>query len=57
MNEKFLKTIEPLSKDEQGNLKGGFAVYTANLQAVVKSSVSVSVSGNCGCSCSVEKED
>jgi hypothetical protein len=52
----FLKTIEPLTKDEQGKLKGGFAVYATNLQSVEKSSVSVTVRGNCGCSCNATQD-
>lgn len=46
--------LSPLSKNEQGMLKGGFKAYSAHLIKPIKSSVTVSVSGTCGCKCEAE---
>lgn len=50
MDKKFL-SIAPISKNELGQLKGGFSVYAAEPAEPVKGSVCVTVYGNCGCKC------
>ena len=48
--------LTPLSKSEQGLLKGGFSVYSANSKELDRVVVGVSVSGNCSCKCIAEEE-
>lgn len=51
MSDRSKKLLTPLSKSEQGLLKGGFSVFSANSNELDKVVVGVSVSGNCSCKC------
>lgn len=56
MSDRSKKLLTPLSKTEQGLLKGGFSVFSANSNELDKVVVGVSVSGNCSCKCIAETE-
>lgn len=58
-NPKIEKQLEPLQTSEQGKLKGGFSVFSANksITASVAASVNVDVSGwACACGCPIATE-
>lgn len=44
-------SIIPISRNEMGQLKGGFSVYSAESIEPIKKSVTVSVKGTCLCKC------
>lgn len=48
---KDYSSIAPISKNEMGQLKGGFSVFSAEHRNPIQGTVSVTVHGNCGCSC------
>lgn len=56
MKNNFL-SIDPISRNEMGQLKGGFSLYAAEPTEPIKASVSVYVSGECGCKCEVKTEE
>ena len=56
MRDRSKNLLTPLSKSEQGLLKGGFSVFCANSKELDKVVVGVSVSGNCSCICKAEEE-
>lgn len=49
----IISTLPNLSRDEMGQLRGGFSVYEADPTTPIKTSVTVAVYGKCGCDCSV----
>lgn len=56
MNKDFL-SITPISRNEMGQLRGGFSAYIAEPTEPIKTSVSVTVYGNCGCECEATGEE
>ena len=44
-------SIIPISRNEMGQLKGGFSVYSAESIVPIRKSVTVAVKGTCQCKC------
>lgn len=57
MSDRSKKLLTPLSKSEQGLLKGGSSVFSANSNELDKVVVGVSVNGNCSCKYIAETEN